>query len=400
MQTTTRNRFDRLTRLLAGAGLTLALGGFTQGSCFGPIDDGEPCGETTCGPGEQCIVLESFPPQYRCLPAPDPQPCASDDECAPDEHCEIDATPSPVEIGCSGAGECPCDDEPPRGVCVPDPASCTSDDECGAGEHCELQSDVVTDDTRCLGPCADGEPCRCGGTPQGVCVPDPTSCTSDSECAPGEICEIDEVPPPCECPAGAQDCVCGGQRVAGVCVPLPQTDPCDGVTCGAGEHCEVEPVECVRAPCPPQPICVPDDPCFGAWVDETGACRAPNDGTYPDACCAGACATDAECGSGGTCWDGLCVTSCPAETDPRVTYVCKGELCWVIDGWICPEGQAPFSNTCGGGCAEIGACDHLDEAACLSDPICDALYEEQTFCDASGACATTRGAFLSCQPIF
>lgn len=42
---------------------------------------------------------------------------------------------------------------------------------------------------------------------------------------------------------------------------------CDDVTCAAGEHCVLDPVVCVRAPCPPRPICVsdiagPDEVCY------------------------------------------------------------------------------------------------------------------------------------------
>lgn len=63
--------------------------------------------------------------------------------------------------------------------------------------------------------------------------------------------------------------------------------------CGPGEACGIQ--VCLMA-CPPNdPICcgpricvpksAPPDECAGAWVDQAGLCRAPNDGVLPAKCC-------------------------------------------------------------------------------------------------------------------
>ena len=39
------------------------------------------------------------------------------------------------------------------------------------------------------------------------------------------------------------------------CIPLPS---CDTQQCPEGQHCELVQVQCIRAPCPPQPTCQPN----------------------------------------------------------------------------------------------------------------------------------------------
>jgi hypothetical protein len=55
------------------------------------------------------------------------------------------------------------------------------------------------------------------------------------------------------CPTNTQ-CIDGPAGVE--CVPL--TRDCSTVKCAAGTHCEVTPVQCIRAPCPAITECVPD----------------------------------------------------------------------------------------------------------------------------------------------
>ncbi len=91
----------------------------------------------------------------------------------------------------------------------------------------------------------------CGGT-EGD--PDRTRDQLESEtceaiCDPGYHCELVEVqcirapcPPQPEC---VED------------VPGDPSDPtCDDVVCEGGQHCELQEVWCITAPCPPQPVCV------------------------------------------------------------------------------------------------------------------------------------------------
>ncbi len=83
--------------------------------------------------------------------------------------------------------------------------------------------------------------------------------------------------------------------------PPPMCDPRQAVACPASlPYCGfgVQPVNvgedekcCPIWQCPcdaPVPTPVPDprpDRCFGAWVDQGGNCRGPNDGMYPPECC-------------------------------------------------------------------------------------------------------------------
>ena len=89
---------------------------------------------------------------------------------------------------------------------------------------------------------------------------------------------------------------------------------CD-LSCGAGTHCELVPVVCVRAPCPPQPVCLDD-------TDDT-------DDT-----------DDADGGAAGVDCDSrkvLCkrvAPRCPAGEVPSVVDACYG-LCVSVRACAC-----------------------------------------------------------------
>lgn len=73
-------------------------------------------------------------------------------------------------------------------------------------------------------------------------------------------------------------------------------DRCWGdADCGSGEACGIQ--VCTMACLPGDPVCcgpriclpkepAPADECFGAWLDQSGVCRAPNDGVIAAKCCA------------------------------------------------------------------------------------------------------------------
>ena len=71
-------------------------------------------------------------------------------------------------------------------------------------------------------------------------------------------------PPPVECgPVCTIGCDFGNALDANGCPtcrcnPPPPTDSCANVGCKLGTHCEVTPVMCITAPCPPVAACVPD----------------------------------------------------------------------------------------------------------------------------------------------
>lgn len=73
--------------------------------------------------------------------------------------------------------------------------------------------------------------------------------------------------------------------------------------CAAGD-----PFCCGTSTCQPKsPPSPPPAACFGAWLDQFGGCRAPNDGAYPASCCAGLstpCGANS-CGVGKVCCNPL-----------------------------------------------------------------------------------------------
>jgi len=112
----------------------------------------------------------------------------------------------------------------------------------------------------------------------------------------------------------------GGGRAE--CVPTPS---CDGVTCDKGQHCELTEVQCIRAPCPPQPSCVAnpeDDPCAAVRCAAGTHCEAK-----PVQCIRAPCPAIAECGK----------NSCG-----------KGQYCCNPSCGICaPMGAACIQQFCG-----------------------------------------------------
>jgi PrcB C-terminal len=152
-----------------------------------------PCAAILCRAGTHCVVLESFPPQARCVPnEPTPDPCATV-RCAAGTHCE--ARP----VTCVRA---PC---PPVAECVPD------------GPFCGGIAGI-----------------RCPGS--GTCVDNPNdSCDprrGGADC--GGICAC-KVIADCSAPT-----VWDGSP--GVCACVTPKDPpagekCGSNTCAAGDYC-------------------------------------------------------------------------------------------------------------------------------------------------------------------
>lgn len=104
--------------------------------------------------------------------------------------------------------------------------------------------------------------------------------------------------------------------------PATSEPSCADLRCGAGEHCEVVEVQCIRAPCPPLPQCVPDPTACAAvrcmsgtrCVEEAGTARCvPEEGGVPcgsAVCAAGQVCCNASCGictePGGVCIQQAC----------------------------------------------------------------------------------------------
>ncbi len=251
-------------------------GACTKQYCEGPIND-DPCAKVRCAAGTHCEVTE-----IQCITTPcDPiVQCVSDDvygceliDCKPGFTCIEDAAgngecvPENTGVQC-GKNTCAQGDvccNASCGICTPPDGAC-------------IQIACEEEIEQCEGPVID-----CAAPPEGCnyegggCVGGKWTC-GELVCA-GAGCELIDCQPGFTCiedktgagecvPEGASSCAatlcpkgtyCDDISGRAECLPLPS---CNTVKCGKGQHCELQDVQCVRAPCPPQAVCVDDGvPC-------------------------------------------------------------------------------------------------------------------------------------------
>ncbi len=258
------------------------------------------CEGIDCKEGTHCALVE-----VQCVQAP----CERVAECVPDE---LEAVPLPEGQG-QACGKNTCAQGQ---VCCN--ASCGICTEPG-GVCIQLACDEGDDDNE-------------GGTDKPTCAA--------TTCPVGQACVEGPGGAECKDPDGAANCAatlclegtyCDDISGQAKCIPLPS---CKDMLCKPGTHCELQEVQCVRAPCPPQPTCVRDsDPC--AVADCAGDCMLANGKPL---ClpleCKDPCQT-VKCGKGMHCE--------PLEVQCFTTPCCPVAQC-VADG-----GQACGANTCGAG---------------------------------------------------
>ncbi|MCB1744157.1 MAG: hypothetical protein KDK91_27555, partial [Gammaproteobacteria bacterium] len=198
---------------------------------------------------------------------------------------------------------------------------------CLPHQRCEVITGRTGMDTAiCVDTC-DGFRCDVGEQ----CALEPVSCIAEP-CPPVAICrpEMPDPSDPCSgmsCPDG-QACQAydnNGQQRA-YCA-----DTCDGRRCASGEICELQPVNCISAPCPPVAACVPRevsvDPCARLDCGASQECRVHKqaDGRQTGYC-ADTC-SNLTCPLGEHCElvDVLCVAApcpplaqCVPDAQPRV----------------------------------------------------------------------------------
>ena len=144
------------------------------------------------------------------------------------------------------------------------------------------------------------------------------------------------------------------------------TNPCAAVLCPVGSVCKVEDVVCVRAPCPPRAICVPDPSVthcggFGGLPCPAGQTCVddPSDSCDP-------ASGDADCG-------GICVAVSP----PPPPNPAPGLFCGGIAGIPCPGGGRCVddpSDSCdpsNGGADCGGICQCIQTVACVRGAVFD-----------------------------
>lgn len=368
----------------------------------GGFQDPMPC---DCAPGEDCACGGGAMPEpwgYCQVRSTKPDNCydvADEYSCYSIPGCEWiymrDEAP-PDCICLEGDPNCGCGGMPyPVGYCQPMTTYGCWDyyDEysCGSDPSCMWFSDG-TDGGSDIAPCEcapDDANCACtmpvpapGGycgdryvEPQGcVSYYDEYTCISDPTCAWQALDDGMQ----CDCDPAYPDCACFAPPMSGYCYDAPQNE-CDfqgdEYSCISTPGCAWTP-EGGEAPPDTEPCICPDgspdcqectsgliDPCWGAWLDESGLCRGAADEALPDECCYQVEPPPPP----GRCH--VAVANCGDLFDER--------SCFGVEGctWL-TEGSRPIAPP---------ICD--DPA----DPNCGVSYCEGAQLDAAGACVLPDG---------
>jgi len=323
-----------------GLGALIFSLGMTVG-CDPEVDpNDDPCSLVRCKSGTHC---EAMGATAQCVPD-----ATCDLACDAGSHCELVTVqcfraPCPQveqcvldEVGGTACGDVTC--EVGQVCCNASCGICTAPDMACIQIACEPDPDLTCASVLCI------EGTTCIETPEGPqCLPQEENPCNLVDCAPNMVCEVvdgeatcvpvDVEPASCAVTLCPPDTYCDDISGTAQCIPLPS---CDGVSCDAGQHCELREVQCIRAPCPPQPACVDDadeecrNPC------ETVRCGS---GTHCEAvevvCIQAPCCPVAECrpNAGEACGDNTC---------GKGTYCCN-ESC----GICAPTGGFCTQQFCG-----------------------------------------------------
>jgi hypothetical protein len=137
---------------------------------------------------------------------------------------------------------------------------------------------------------------------------------------------------------------------------------CDAMRCEPGTHCELVEVQCVRAPCHPQPQCLPDgDACAAVRCAGGTRCEVQPDG-------AAACVEDASACAAVLCMVGtVCrvgpdgAAGCVAPDGCRRTG-CSGSVCADEDVVTTCEWRESYA------CYDAAACERQPDGRCGFTP--------------------------------
>ncbi|MCB9728429.1 MAG: hypothetical protein H6746_08125 [Deltaproteobacteria bacterium] len=313
-------------------------------------DDGNPCTNDACVPGEGCVST------------PNAAPCDDGNACTKADACSAGKCKGGAAVSCPGAGPCrvgTC--QASTGCAVqpaPDATSCDDGNACTAGDACQA------------GECVGEGACPCRS--DGDCVDDGDLCNGTPRCLGGS-CAVD--------PATVVSCAAGSDCVTVSCAPATGTcvsaPVADGTACFGG-GC-TGPGSCAGGSCVAPPLdCGDGNPCtVDACLESSGQCaHTPANGTV--------CNDGEPCTQGDHCTLGACVGGAPRVCDDG--DACTADTCVAGEGCVfapqvsCDDGDACTVD----GCSPATGCVHEAKvcAAALLGP-CEAAT-----CDpATGACS-------------
>jgi hypothetical protein len=242
-----------------------------QGFCVADSDastSSGPCG--ICAAGTECTLAGGV---AQCLPVGE----VDDASVAVDSSTSI--TPVPEDAGTVTGDAAP--DSAGNSDGGSSGIACNGDSECGGGAKCidglcTAPNQLCSDGTQCISPgdaCVDGVCVPTCGTSaalcptgyqcdfnRGVCLVNPSPCSSSAQCQGGAVCVDTRCVAPCASGDTGSQCAAGLVCVNGGCIPEQQAR----FTCISG----------VNGACDPGSICLRGD-CYPTCDADGGGCTAP-----------------------------------------------------------------------------------------------------------------------------
>lgn len=221
-------------------------------------------------------------------------------------------------VGCALVMAVGCGSSHGAGDGGPTPTACTTNADCAGGELCV--------GGQCLEACGAADPCTDDTL---VCSPATNlcvECATSSDCGADERCEAER----CVAACGSDADCAGGERcdvTSGVCVSLGCGSDAD---CPGGERCEVATGSC-EVICALASDCAPGELCLaGMCLEETTAeCTGSAECDGLEQCVGGLCRCPAEFRCGDECvdpaTDGFHCGACGNECD--LAAVCEAGAC-------------------------------------------------------------------------
>lgn len=248
------------------------------------------------------------------------------------------------------------------GACLTAPPACTTDAQCGTGtgRYCS------TINNTCQNKCSADTDCTplnalalCNTTSKRCILPTGTSCTTNTDCSSGQVCNNGT----CSLP------------------PVDEGQSCTNNPCLSGLTCYLN--FCRRD-------CTTTADCTGGKICDNGLCLPPVLGDVNDACTITSdCLSTLICTNGGLC--GQPVTSCTGSSDCEQGLVCNNNVCGASGGGLGSSCTGTGQSTCNVGynCID-GSCQVPPTAG--QDESCTSINcGGDLYCNQEGTCSYGTG---------